>query len=108
MMSNQKDFEVAKGIFSGKGLQVEEQNKSIVCHTLAELARQMLEKLETSNIRVESLSLHKPTLDDVFMQLTNLKLAKLKEEQLTEQAVIKPESRSALAWYSRFSSADQT
>ncbi|MEK7472152.1 MAG: ATP-binding cassette domain-containing protein [Patescibacteria group bacterium] len=82
VMSNQKDFEVAKGIFSGKGLQVEEQNKSISLPHVGGVKslRQMLEKLETSNIRVESLSLHKPTLDDVFMQLTGHEASKTEEE----------------------------
>jgi ABC-2 type transport system ATP-binding protein len=37
--------------------------------------------MEKSNIEVESLSLHKPTLDDVFMTLTGHKAEEEKEEK---------------------------
>ena len=42
--------------------------------------RRVLEKLDQAGIGIESLSLHKPTLDDVFLQLTG-KQAETKPEE---------------------------
>lgn len=42
--------------------------------------RQVLETLETKKIKVESLSLHKPTLDDVFLKLTGHQVSQQDEE----------------------------
>lgn len=83
VMSNLKDFEKAKDIFAGKGLQIDEQNKSVSLPHVGGVKslRQMLDKLEASNIKVESLSLHKPTLDDVFMQLTGHQATKTEENE---------------------------
>lgn len=82
VMSNQKDFDTAKEIFASKGLQTNEQNRSISLPHVGGVKslRQMLDKLEESKIKVESLSLNKPTLDDVFMQLTGHQATKAEQE----------------------------
>ena len=41
--------------------------------------KRVLDQLEKAGVAVESLSLHKPTLDDVFMQLTGHKAEETKE-----------------------------
>jgi ABC-2 type transport system ATP-binding protein len=48
--------------------------------------RQLLEKLEKAKVNVESLSLHKPTLDDVFMKLTGHQATAAKPDQTETQA----------------------
>lgn len=59
-------------IGSGKTLQTEEDrlSMSIANDGGVKKLRSLLEKLETEKVPVESLSLHKPTLDDVFLHLT--------------------------------------
>ncbi len=42
--------------------------------------KDLLEKLSQANIAVDSLSLHKPTLDDVFMHLTGHEASSVEEE----------------------------
>ncbi len=55
----------------GVGAQINEVERtvSVPAHGVADV-RQALESLEGNTIAVESLSLHKPTLDDVFLKLT--------------------------------------
>jgi ABC-2 type transport system ATP-binding protein len=50
-------------------------------HTL----RAVLEKLDHAKIKVNGLSLHKPTLDDVFLQLTGHATTQEESEESTKK-----------------------
>lgn len=56
----------------GAGAHVDENENSVSIPVTSGVSdvRKALESLERANITVESLSLHKPTLDDVFLKLT--------------------------------------
>jgi ABC-2 type transport system ATP-binding protein len=66
------DFAKASKVIDGEALQTDKTRKSISLANDggARNLRVLLEKLEQNNVDVGSLSLHKPTLDDVFLQLT--------------------------------------
>ena len=66
------DFETAKKVVDGKNLQVDESRRILSIATkggVAEL-KQVLQKLEEAKIKVDSVELRRPTLDDVFLTLT--------------------------------------
>ncbi len=71
-IAKNSDFEKAHKAIAGKGLQVDDKRRTIGIATkkgVTEL-KQVLEKLENAKIQVDSVSLHRPTLDDVFLTLT--------------------------------------
>lgn len=66
------DFEKALKIVDGEALQSEAETRTIsvaINNGVTEI-KTILDKLQSAGIAVESLSMSKPTLDDVFMQLT--------------------------------------
>jgi ABC-2 type transport system ATP-binding protein len=65
-------YNKAKSIITGESVQCDEKHKTIsVAHEGGvRTLRLLLERLEKEKITVDGLSLHKPTLDDVFLQLT--------------------------------------
>jgi ABC-2 type transport system ATP-binding protein len=72
IIAKDSDFEKAQKTINGKGLQVDSKRRSISLaakNGVTEL-QQVLERLAFAKIRVESVSLHRPTLDDVFLTLT--------------------------------------
>ncbi|MBI3983751.1 ATP-binding cassette domain-containing protein [Candidatus Microgenomates bacterium] len=70
--ANLADFETARKLMRGKTLQADVKKFSLSIANVGGVSQvdQLLRKLAAAKLRVESLSLHKPTLDDVFMQLT--------------------------------------
>ncbi len=82
-ISDQGDFASATKLVSGENQQVNQKNRTISISTAAgvsDVAR-VLESLKKANITVESLSLHKPTLDDVFLKLTGHQATQATEEE---------------------------
>lgn len=67
----------------GKGARIDREDRTVSIETanVGEV-RRALESLEAAGVVVESLSLHKPTLDDVFLKLTGHE-AEDKEESKT-------------------------
>ncbi|HLC32976.1 MAG TPA: ATP-binding cassette domain-containing protein [Candidatus Nanoarchaeia archaeon] len=62
------DLQRAAKVIGGR---VDEQRQTIIiAQGGVEKLKEALAKLETANVKVESISLHKPTLDDVFLTLT--------------------------------------
>lgn len=76
------DVARARAVFDDKA-QVDDKRRtiSIANDGGVKQLKRLLEKLESSNVRVEALSLHKPTLDDVFLQLTGHGAANEPEEK---------------------------
>jgi ABC-2 type transport system ATP-binding protein len=66
------DYKKAHLLLGDKAAQSNQERKSLSFTNDGGVAnlRKMLEELEAGNIKVEGLSLHKPTLDDVFLHLT--------------------------------------
>lgn len=66
------ELEKAHKIIDGDAVQMDEKHRSmsIANDGGVRKLKAILEKLEKGKVSVESLSLHKPTLDDVFLQLT--------------------------------------
>ncbi len=74
-------------VLAGRNVQVLPKPNTVsiaVDQGVAEI-RDILSKLESANIQVESLSLHKPTLDDVFIQLTGHQAERSSEDDKNEQ-----------------------
>lgn len=71
IMAKESDLEAAKKVIDGKILQSDPETRSISISTSSvEQVKQVLDRLEKAGLKIDSLSLHKPTLDDVFLQFT--------------------------------------
>jgi ABC-2 type transport system ATP-binding protein len=77
----------AEEIVDGDAVSVDHDNRtlSIAATGGTTKLRQLLQKLEDSNISVESVSLHRPTLDDVFLSLTGHGTAEEAEAQAAKK-----------------------
>jgi ABC-2 type transport system ATP-binding protein len=66
------DFARAKALFSGANVAADEQRHSISIPTdgSVKAIKNILDTLFAENIDIDTMSVHKPTLDDVFLQLT--------------------------------------
>jgi ABC-2 type transport system ATP-binding protein len=67
-----KDFDKAKKIIDGEGMKFDEAKRtiSVALDGGAKHLTSVLTELDKAGVDVETLSLHKPTLDDVFLSLT--------------------------------------
>lgn len=77
------DFAKAVQAIDGQSLQSDPKNRTISLATggtVSEIKR-VLDHMEATGVEIETLSLHKPTLDDVFLQLTGHQAEKVKEEE---------------------------
>lgn len=65
-------YEKAKQIISGKTVKTDDDRRTISVATQGGVRRlnEVLRQLEEAKIEIESVSLHRPTLDDVFLRLT--------------------------------------
>ncbi len=66
------NFQKAQKVVDGEALQVDSKRRllSIAMTGGVKHLQEILNKLQAAGIEVDGLSLHKPTLDDVFLQLT--------------------------------------
>jgi ABC-2 type transport system ATP-binding protein len=77
-------FEKARSMFNDKSLQTDAERRVLsVSSNGVKKLKEVLQVLEDAKIKVESVSLHRPTLDDVFLTLTGHATAK--EEEATAQ-----------------------
>lgn len=82
VFKDESDFKKAAETIRGQALQTDEKKRTISLATggtVSEVKR-VLDYMDKSGIEVEALSLHKPTLDDVFLDLTGHGAAPEKEE----------------------------
>jgi ABC-2 type transport system ATP-binding protein len=72
VIANAKDFKAALKVMDGDAPHHDEARRSlsVAIDGGARHVKKVLDAMEQANIEVESLSLHKPTLDDVFLSLT--------------------------------------
>ena len=71
-ISKKSNFAKARKIVSSENLQVDDENRTLGIATKNGVTtlRRVLQELETANVAVDNVSLHRPTLDDVFLSLT--------------------------------------
>lgn len=83
IIANENKFEPAVQSLKGLALETDKKRRSItvVINKGVEEVKAILNKMENEKIELEGLSLHKPTLDDVFMQLTGHKAEEEKMEE---------------------------
>ena len=69
------DFRKAKDLITGEAVRPEAKRRliSVANDGGVRQVQRLLEKLASGGVKVEGLSLHKPTLDDVFLELTGHK-----------------------------------
>ncbi len=77
------DFEKAVAVIDGEAIQTDPKRRAISLATdgSVEEVKRVLDHMAHANIGIDSLSLHKPTLDDVFMNLTGHKAEKEVQEE---------------------------
>ena len=85
-ISKNSSFEKAQKAVDGETLQVDAERRvlSIANTGGISMVKSALDRLEKAKIEVEDISLHRPTLDDVFLTLTGH--AATKDEKETEEA----------------------
>lgn len=80
-IAKKSSFSKAQKIVDGEGLQIDAENRTISISSkqgVGEL-REVLKQLDAAKIEVENVSLHRPTLDDVFLTLTGHTTSKEEE-----------------------------
>jgi ABC-2 type transport system ATP-binding protein len=72
IISESSNFDNAAKVLNQDGIRIEAKERSISLPTKngAKDLKQALSRLEEAGVEVESLSLHRPTLDDVFLTIT--------------------------------------
>ncbi len=67
-----EDFAQARSLFTTEGVSAEEQRRSISIPSdgSVKAVKKILDTLAAESIEIDTMSVHKPTLDDVFLQLT--------------------------------------
>jgi ABC-2 type transport system ATP-binding protein len=72
IIDKKSNFEKASKLVDDKSLQVDAERRTLSIATKqgVKSLKEILQKMETANINVETVSLHRPTLDDVFLTLT--------------------------------------
>jgi len=78
------DFKKAEKVVTGTGLQKNEKKRSISVSTngTVQEIKRVLDAIYDSGVDLQSMSVHKPTLDDVFLELTGREVTA--EEELVE------------------------
>lgn len=86
ILAKDKDFEKAKKIIDGEALHddAEKRSVSVAIDGGAKTVKKILDQLDAAGVDVEGLSLHKPTLDDVFLTLTGHQATKEEEVESEE------------------------
>jgi ABC-2 type transport system ATP-binding protein len=82
-IAKKSSFTKAREIVDGEGLKANSENRTISIAAkkgVAEL-REILQRLDKGDIIVENVSLHRPTLDDVFLTLTGKETTENTEEE---------------------------
>jgi ABC-2 type transport system ATP-binding protein len=80
---DEKTFQSAKEVLGKAVIESDEEAKELIVlikDTNVEV-RTTLDALHKANVKVESMAIHKPTLDDVFLSLTGKQKAKVRAEE---------------------------
>ena len=87
-LKTQTDFEKAVQLLGIEAAQTDEKHRVITIATEGSVSevKRLLDRMEQSQVEIETLSLHNPTLDDVFMKLTGHKAEEEKTEEMEKTA----------------------
>jgi ABC-2 type transport system ATP-binding protein len=87
VISESSDFGKAVEVIDDKGLQTDLERRSLSIASKGGVGKlkEVLQRLEDAQIQVESISLHRPTLDDVFLTLTGRATATEPDENDTQK-----------------------
>lgn len=82
-ISKESNFDTAIETVKGEQVKIDKKKRTISVATKegTKMLKQILQDLEKNKIEVENLSLHKPTLDDVFLALTGHTATKDEHDQ---------------------------
>ncbi len=91
-LAQSANIDDAKRVMGGEGLQADPKRRTLSIATKGGVhdLRNVLAKLEEAHIEVESVSLHKPTLDDVFLALTGHAATLDNKETSEEETSVPP------------------
>jgi ABC-2 type transport system ATP-binding protein len=83
-LTSEQDMQRASQLFAGRKVQMDEKTHVVNVATdgTVKEMKEVLENIEASGLAVETVALHKPTLDDVFMQFTGHQAVEKSEEEL--------------------------
>lgn len=83
VLKNKKQLDEAKKELKLEDKDVDDKDLSVslVINNINQDVRKVLDQLASKNIQIVSMSVHKPTLDDVFLSLTGKQKLKTKEEE---------------------------
>ncbi len=86
VIEHKQDFAKALEVINGEGLKSNEEDRtiSINAKTGVKNLQDVLNQLQEAKIEVETISLRRPTLDDVFLTLTGRETAEEVEEEYTK------------------------
>lgn len=81
-ISKKSNFDKAQKVIAGEKFTADSESRTLSIATRDGVSklRQILQKLEDANVKVDNVSLHRPTLDDVFLSLTGHATEKETEE----------------------------
>lgn len=82
-VSEKSSFKKAQDVVDGEVLSSDPESRviSIASHNGVATVRTVLQQLESAKIEIENISLHRPTLDDVFLSLTGHSATKEEAEK---------------------------
>ncbi len=71
-IGKKSDFEAARKVIGGEALHIDSESRTVSITTKDGVSdlKQVLQRMEDAGLEVENVSLHRPTLDDVFLTLT--------------------------------------
>nr|AIA11787.1 daunorubicin resistance ABC transporter, ATP-binding protein [uncultured bacterium] len=87
-ISSKSDFSTAVSAVKGEKAEIDEEARTIsvvASKSGVQKLKQVLQKLDTAKIQVDNVSLHRPTLDDVFMSLTGHTTVKAEAEKTSKK-----------------------
>lgn len=92
-IAKKSNFEEALKVVEGESLQVDTERRSLSIASKGGVRKlkELLRRLEEARIQVEGISLHRPTLDDVFLSLTGH--AATQEESAEDELTQRPKSK---------------
>lgn len=87
------NFRKALASLQGESLQTDENQRTISLANDGGVSklRELLKKLETAEVKVDGLSLRKPTLDDVFLKLTGREVSQAEQDSDKNKSAQKEE-----------------
>jgi len=94
-IGQKSSFEKAKQAVDGDGLKADSERRVLSISSTGGIStlRGALDRLEKAKIDVESISLHRPTLDDVFLSLTGHAATQEEKDESEDKSAVKQKGK---------------